>query len=56
MPKTNLKALGKAGAGSLGNYSYCSFSVTGTGRFKPNDQAHPYPAIDVYPLIEEQEL
>ena len=36
------EALGKAGAGSLGNYSYCSFSVTGTGRFLPNENAKPH--------------
>jgi len=36
------EALGKAGAGSLGNYSYCSFSATGTGRFVPNKNAHPH--------------
>ena len=89
------EALGKAGAGALGNYSYCSFSVTGTGRFLPNNQAHPHigtlgepeivteerievicergmakqvvaalraahpyeePAIDIYPLLTEQDL
>ena len=36
------EALGKAGAGKLGNYSFCSFSVTGTGRFLPNEHAHPH--------------
>jgi hypothetical protein len=35
-------AMGKAGAGQVGNYSYCSFSVKGTGRFMPNDEANPY--------------
>lgn len=35
------EAMGKAGAGRLGNYSYCSFSSPGTGRFLPNEQAHP---------------
>lgn len=88
-------ALGKAGAGKLGNYSYCSFSVTGTGRFLPNKNAHPHigtpnrpeavteerievicdrveakaviavlrtahpyeePAIDIYPLLDEERL
>jgi hypothetical protein len=34
-------AIGKAGAGRQGNYSDCSFSVTGVGRFKPQDGAHP---------------
>ena len=32
------EALGKAGAGSLGNYSYCSFSSLGVGRFRPEDR------------------
>ena len=36
------EALGKAGAGNLGNYSHCSFSISGTGRFKPNQEAEPY--------------
>lgn len=35
-------ALGKAGAGVIGDYSYCSFSSRGTGRFKPNQQADPH--------------
>lgn len=36
------EALGKAGAGIIGNYSFCSFSVVGTGYFMPNDQANPH--------------
>ncbi len=35
-------ALGRAGAGRIGNYSHCSFSTCGTGRFLPNDQANPH--------------
>jgi hypothetical protein len=35
-------ALGKGGAGKIGNYTYCSFSIKGTGRFKPNDKAKPH--------------
>lgn len=34
-------AMGKAGAGKMGNYSFCSFSVKGVGRFKPEKGAHP---------------
>lgn len=37
-----LEALYQAGAGDIGNYSNCSFSVTGTGTFKPNDAANPH--------------
>lgn len=35
-------ALGKAGAGALGDYSYCTFSYEGTGRFLPGKDADPY--------------
>ena len=35
-------ALAGAGAGHLGNYSHCSFSVTGTGAFRPLPGAHPF--------------
>lgn len=35
------QAIGKAGAGKLGNYSFCSFSSKGVGRFKPEAGAHP---------------
>ena len=34
-------ALHEAGAGNIGNYSDCSFSQVGTGRFTPNDLANP---------------
>lgn len=34
-------AIGKAGGGKMGEYSYCSFSITGTGRFLPNKNANP---------------
>lgn len=35
------RALGEAGAGKIGNYSFCSYSTKGTGRFLPEDGAHP---------------
>lgn len=35
-------AMGKAGAGKIGNYSYCTFSSKGTGRFKPEVGANPH--------------
>ncbi len=35
-------AMGKAGAGRVGHYSHCSFSVKGTGRFIPTAGAHPF--------------
>lgn len=34
-------ALGNAGAGTLGNYSHCSFSYVGTGRFLAGEKANP---------------
>lgn len=36
------EAIGKAGGGAIGNYSYCSFSSKGIGRFKPNEKANPH--------------
>jgi len=34
-------AIGNAGGGKVGNYTHCSFSAKGTGRFKPVDGANP---------------
>ncbi len=36
------EAMGHAGAGKIGNYSFCSFSSKGTGRFKPEAGANPH--------------
>lgn len=36
------KALGEAGAGKIGEYSFCSYSIKGIGRFMPSQQAHPH--------------
>lgn len=35
------KALFTAGAGSIGNYDNCSFSLKGEGSFNPNEEANP---------------
>ena len=35
------EAMDKAGAGKIGNYTYCSFSSQGIGRFKPGEGARP---------------
>ncbi len=35
------KSMGDAGAGHIGNYSHCSFSCKGTGRFLPLNGADP---------------
>lgn len=37
-----MSALFSAGAGSIGNYSECSFSVSGKGTFKANQYANPF--------------
>lgn len=34
-------AMGTAGAGVIGNYTHCSFSMKGVGRFKPQEGANP---------------
>lgn len=40
--KKLLEVIGKNGGGLIGNYSYCSFSNKGIGRFKPNDKSNPF--------------
>lgn len=34
-------AMGTAGAGKIGNYEHCSFSLHGEGRFIGNEESHP---------------
>lgn len=45
IPPNNTKEvvsrLHNIGAGNIGNYSECSFKVTGKGAFKPNEEANP---------------
>lgn len=36
------QALGEAGAGTVGDYTFCSFSIKGIGRFKPGKDADPH--------------
>lgn len=36
------KAMGEAGAGIIGEYSFCSYTVTGVGRYRASKQANPY--------------
>lgn len=36
------QARGRAGGGQIGEYSFCSYSVTGKGRFLPFEAAHPH--------------
>ncbi|TWT09381.1 Nif3-like dinuclear metal center hexameric protein [Planomicrobium sp. CPCC 101079] len=35
-------ALGKAGAGAIGDYEHCSYTLSGTGRFRPTAGADPF--------------
>ena len=35
------ESIGNAGAGKIGNYTFCTFSSKGIGRFKPEQGAHP---------------
>jgi len=35
------KSMGAAGAGIVGNYTFCSFSVKGKGRYIPSENSHP---------------
>jgi hypothetical protein len=46
-----LTAIGEAGAGRLGDYSHCSFTSPGTGRFTPLPGARPY--IGIVGALEE---
>lgn len=34
-------AMGDAGAGRIGNYSHCMFTIKGVGQFKPGAGANP---------------
>lgn len=36
------QAIGKAGAGFIGQYSHCTFNTLGIGTFKPEEGSHPY--------------
>ena len=47
------KAIGEAGAGKYNNYSFCSFSSKGIGRFVPEKNAKP--AIGEIGKLEEVE-
>lgn len=50
-------AMGNAGAGKLGNYSFCSFSSSGTGRFKPEVGATPHIGeVEKLEAVEEERI
>jgi len=51
------KAIGEAGAGIIGDYKHCSFSVRGTGRFIPLEGAHPFIGeIEKLEEVEEERI
>ena len=51
------EALGKAGAGQIGEYSYCSYTVTGKGRFIPSTNANPHiGSAGVAEVVEEERI
>lgn len=51
------EALGKAGAGAIGDYSTCSFTTAGVGRFTPTSGASPYLGkIDKEEQVEEEKI
>ncbi len=45
VPETHLdavlNAMSEAGAGAIGEYTHCSFSSAGFGRFRPSARANP---------------
>lgn len=48
-------ALGSAGAGELGEYSFCSYSTIGKGRFTPSQDANPHIGTSGQPEVVEEE-
>ena len=51
------EALGKAGAGVVGEYSFCSFSVLGKGRFKASENADPHiGSPGEFEVVEEEQV
>jgi hypothetical protein len=49
------QALGGAGAGRIGEYSFCSYSVLGKGRFTPSEHANPHIGEKNVPEVVEEE-
>lgn len=59
VPKTHAdvvrKAMGDGGGGRMGNYSHCSYSSIGIGRFTPLEGAHPFVGEEGKPADVEEE-
>jgi hypothetical protein len=48
------QAMGDVGAGQLGTYTHCTFSLKGTGRFIPQEGSDPHDGdIGVMNVVEE---
>ncbi len=51
------ETIGKAGAGVVGNYEFCSFSVRGVGRFLPVEGANPaIGSVGNLEMVEEERV
>lgn len=51
------EAIGQTGAGRIGNYSFCSFSSRGIGRFIPETGAHPaIGSVGNFEQVEEERI
>lgn len=51
------EAIGMAGGGHMGAYSFCSFSSRGVGRFKPEAGAHPaIGTVGTLECVEEERI
>ncbi len=51
------QAMGEAGAGKLGRYSFCSFSSKGVGRFLPEEGARPaIGEVGIFEEVEEERI
>lgn len=51
------QALGEAGAGKIGEYSFCSYSIKGVGRFKPSENADPHiGSTDKMEAVDEERI
>ena len=49
--------IGKTGAGKIGNYTFCTFSTKGLGRFKPGDGAKPaIGEVGVLESVQEEKI
>lgn len=51
------QAIGDAGGGKIGNYSHCSYSSVGFGRYKPLQGAHPaIGEVGKFEKVEEERI